>query len=611
MPTFYGAIDLVKNEIRNVVFQNLGAAPSAPVKGQMYFNSADNTMYWWDGAQWIPAKAAAGATPAATVTTQAVGDAPVVGVSTNFAREDHKHGREAFGAATATTTYGLAKADGAAATVARSDHGHGTVGHDALDLLTAPSGPVNLNGQRLVSVADPVAFTDAATRQYVDNSVAGLAWKDSVKVATTTNGVLATAFAAGQNVDGVTLSSTDRILIKNQTSQSENGIYTVNPTGAPTRAQDSSTGAALAQATVFVESGTTQSDTAWVCTTNPPIALGTSNIVFVQFGAANSYSAGNGLTLTGNVIDVVPADTTLTVNADSMQVNTAVMATVAALNAALNGYSSKLTPTTVKTGNYTAAVGELVLVNINSNFTITLPTAPPDGSEVGVEATAGSGGNYATTIVRGGADSIAGAAISTTTVYLYGSGSSVRFRYYAAITSWLPIFSTHPFNTPLNVFGAPVNSVQGGLQRYASMGTAIAGDDGVSRNFGDGRYALQSLLTTKGDIYVATAAGTLIRVGVGPDGYALLADAAQPAGVRWGLPSPAGAAVKYSTTLTGTSSPETITHNLNTRDVHVVVYNGATPYTAVEVDWDAATVNTVTVRYNPNLGAGYRVVVMG
>src|SRR5262249_19178760 len=68
---------------------------------------------------------------------------------------------------------------------------------------------------------------------------------------------------------------------------------------------------------------------------------------------------------------------------------------------------------------------------------------------------------------------------------------------------------------------------------------------------------------------------------------------------------------KYAAALTGTASPETVTHNLNTRDVQVVVYNGASPYTAVTVDWDAATVNTVTVRYNPNLGAGYRVVVLG
>lgn len=72
-----------------------------------------------------------------------------------------------------------------------------------------------------------------------------------------------------------------------------------------------------------------------------------------------------------------------------------------------------------------------------------------------------------------------------------------------------------------------------------------------------------------------------------------------------------GTVNKYAAALTGTASPETVTHNLNTRDVTVAVYNGASPYTAVSVDWDAATVNTVTVRYAPNLGSGYRVVVIG
>lgn len=72
-----------------------------------------------------------------------------------------------------------------------------------------------------------------------------------------------------------------------------------------------------------------------------------------------------------------------------------------------------------------------------------------------------------------------------------------------------------------------------------------------------------------------------------------------------------GMVKKYAQALAGTASPETITHNLNTRDVQVTVLNGASPYTAVEVDWDATSTTTVTIRYNPNLGAGYRVVVVG
>lgn len=66
---------------------------------------------------------------------------------------------------------------------------------------------------------------------------------------------------------------------------------------------------------------------------------------------------------------------------------------------------------------------------------------------------------------------------------------------------------------------------------------------------------------------------------------------------------------KYAAALTGTSSPETVTHNLGTRDVSVTVRNGSSPFTTVEVDWDATTTNTVTLRFNPALGAGYRVIV--
>lgn len=80
---------------------------------------------------------------------------------------------------------------------------------------------LDLQGQRIINMADPSAATDAVTKQYVDGLINGLSWKDSVRVATTTNGALATAFANGQTVDGVTLATGNRILIKNQTTGSE------------------------------------------------------------------------------------------------------------------------------------------------------------------------------------------------------------------------------------------------------------------------------------------------------------------------------------------------------------------------------------------------------
>lgn len=477
MPTFYGAIDLTKNELRNAVVQNVGSAPGTPVKGQIYMDSTLNNLYFYDGSAWVSTRSAGALTPAASVTTSAVGDAATVGVSTNYARQDHAHGREAFGTITGATTYGIASANGSAVTLARSDHTHGSVSltsatpsqqnigdgatvgvgtlparedhkhglpgfgvitaettfgtakndganvvvargdhqhgnpvHDTaahstivLSGLAVPTASLNLNSQKITNLLDPTSGTDGANKQYVDNVAAGLAWKDSCRIASTANLGL-TGLAA---IDGVTPIATDRVLVKNQTTASANGIY-LAASGAWSRALDADTAAEIQGMAVFIEEGTTLGDTAWVCTTNAPITLGTTGLSFSQFSGGSAITAGNGLVQNANAFDFVNGDTSLTVSADSVVVNTGVIATVASVTAAVTGMVKK-----------------------------------------------------------------------------------------------------------------------------------------------------------------------------------------------------------FAAALTGTTSPETVTHNLNTRDIMLTVYNGATPYTAVEVDWDATTVNTAVIRYVPNLGAGYRVVVVG
>lgn len=111
-------------------------------------------------------------------------------------------------------------------------------------------------------------------------------WKTSVRVATTTTGTLATAYNTGDIVDGVTLVSGDRILIKNQSTQSENGIYAVVPAGAPIRAYDANSTVLLENATVTVNLGTTNANTTWFQETNSP-TVGSSNIVFTTFGGSS------------------------------------------------------------------------------------------------------------------------------------------------------------------------------------------------------------------------------------------------------------------------------------------------------------------------------------
>lgn len=147
--------------------------------------------------------------------------------------------------------------------------------------------------------SDTVAPSQKAAKTYMDNKLAGLSWKQAVRLATTANGTLATAFANGQTIDGGTLATGNRILIKNQSAPAENGLYTVNASGAPTRATDADSGAELVNATVYVSEGTSQADTAWTCSTNAPITLGSTSLTFAQ----SSAGLGDASTNTSSSVD--------------------------------------------------------------------------------------------------------------------------------------------------------------------------------------------------------------------------------------------------------------------------------------------------------------------
>ena len=171
--------------------------------------------------------------------------------------------------------------------------------------MAAPAAAVSLNSQKITNLADPTADADAANKGYVDGVAQGLDVKDSVKATTTANGTLASAFANGQTIDGITLATNDRILIKDQSTQTENGIYKVNASGAPTRVDDLATGADAAGAFVFVEQGTVNAENGFVCTSNKGSAVvGTNNLVFSQFSGAGQITTADGLQKTGNTISV-------------------------------------------------------------------------------------------------------------------------------------------------------------------------------------------------------------------------------------------------------------------------------------------------------------------
>lgn len=186
-----------------------------------------------------------------------------------------------------------------------------------LDQLAAPSASVSLNSQKITNLADPTSAQDAATKAYVDASKQGLDVKDSCRVATTANITL----SGTQTIDGISLSAGQRVLVKNQSTASENGIYVVVSGGSWTRATDADSSAKVtAGMFVFVEEGTANADSGWVLTTDGSITLGSTSLSFTQFSGAGQITAGAGLTKTGSTIDAVGTANRITVNADSIDI---------------------------------------------------------------------------------------------------------------------------------------------------------------------------------------------------------------------------------------------------------------------------------------------------
>lgn len=213
-----------------------------------------------------------------------------------------------------------------------------------LDQMAAPTASVSFNSQKITSLADPTAATDAATKQYVDNVAQGLDAKQSVKAATTGNITL----SGTQTIDGISVIAGDRVLVKNQSTAANNGLYVVSAS-AWSRAADMDSWAEVPNAFVFVEEGTTQADTSWVVSSNAGGTLGTTDITWFQFGAASAYLAGNGLQLSGNTFSVLADGSSLSVSGSGVRIS-----------ATYAGQTSITTLGTVTTGTWngtTIAVG--------------------------------------------------------------------------------------------------------------------------------------------------------------------------------------------------------------------------------------------------------------
>jgi hypothetical protein len=179
------------------------------------------------------------------------------------------------------------------------------------------TGAIAMGTNKITGLGTPTDASDAATKAYVDTTVQGIDWKASVRVATTANLNIAT-WNPMTSIDGVSPSSTDRVLIKNQTDATENGIYAVNGFGNLVRATDADTGTEVtSNFAVFVEEGTVNADSGWTLTNNGSVTVGTTELTFTQFTGLGQVTAGDGLSKTGNTLNVT-AGTGISITGDAV-----------------------------------------------------------------------------------------------------------------------------------------------------------------------------------------------------------------------------------------------------------------------------------------------------
>lgn len=389
MPKFVSNVDLNKNELRYAVIQVLSTAPSTPLEGQIYYNSVNQTILvcttggaspaWKDLGRQGTVTSVSGTSPISVsngTTTPAISISAadgsgagsmssahytLVNNATNANTASTIVKRDASGNFSAGTITAALTGDvlgnvtgnvtGTVSDISNHDTGdlaEGTnlyytdtrVRANRLDQMSAPTASVSLNSQKITGLADPTDAQDAATKAYVDAARSGLDVKQSVRAATTENVTL----SGTQTIDGVSLIATNRVLVKNQSTASENGIWVVN-SSTWSRATDADSDAEVTSGLfTFVEEGTDNGNSGFVLTTDNPITVGTTGLTFAQFSGAGQITAGSGLAKDGNTLNVnVVADRTA-ITSDAVDIASTYV-----------GQSSITTLGTVTTGTWSAS----------------------------------------------------------------------------------------------------------------------------------------------------------------------------------------------------------------------------------------------------------------
>jgi hypothetical protein len=286
----------------------------------------------------------------------------------------------------------------------------------------------------------PVGGNDLTNKTYVDAALAGISWKQPVLAATTGNITLSGA----QTVDGVPVVAGDRVLVKDQSTASQNGIYIV---GTPwTRSDDANTWDELVSALVFVESGGL-AGSAWYCYIQPGGTLGVTAVTWSNFQVAGAYFAGTGLTLTSNTFSITNTGVAAATYGSASSVP------VFAVNA--QGQLTSVTNTSIAIDATAITSGTINTARISGSYTGITEVGTLTGLTVSATITGSISGNAATATNATNA--------TTATNLAGGSTGSVPYQSGAGATTFVGIGTT-----------GQVLTVAGGVPTWATP--AAAGD---------------------------------------------------------------------------------------------------------------------------------------
>ena len=297
---FLTNIDLNQNQLINASFEVVGTDPSSGnFEGRLIYQSTTDTIKVYANGAWR-------SLPHTIVSGGGAGIAEALTVS------------ESNG--TITLTLAVADTDSAGLLPAAMWQ----MLTDATSDATA-SKLVKRDASGNAKVATPTDAAHIATKGYVDSARQGLDVKASVRVATTAAINLASDLEAGDTIDGVTLVAGDRVLVKNQGTASENGIYVAVASGAASRSSDANgtadTGELTSGTFTFVEEGTVNFDSGFVISTDGTITVGTTGITWTQFSGAGSFEAGDGLSKSGTQVNVNVTSNRTAITADAIDIS--------------------------------------------------------------------------------------------------------------------------------------------------------------------------------------------------------------------------------------------------------------------------------------------------